>query len=123
MPNFFTDNEDIIFQFENLDLEEIVAITEDNYSQAEEFNYAPVNYADAMENYRIILEIAGDIAGNFIAPRATGVDEDGKKRIKFYHLGLEQVILKKVFLRGGIYSEDLDQEDKTTYTVGLGYTQ
>ena len=77
MPNFFTDNEDIIFQFENLDLEEIVAITEDNYSQAEEFNYAPVNYTDAMENYRIILEIAGDIAGNFIAPRATGVDEDG----------------------------------------------
>jgi len=77
MPNFFTDNEDIIFQFENIDLEEIVAITEDNYSQAEEFNYAPVNYADAMENYRIILEIAGDIAGNFIAPRATGVDEDG----------------------------------------------
>ena len=77
MPNFFTDNEDIIFQFENLDLEEIVAITEDNYSQAKEFNYAPVNYADAMENYRIILEIAGDIAGNFIAPRAAGVDEEG----------------------------------------------
>jgi alkylation response protein AidB-like acyl-CoA dehydrogenase len=77
MPNFFTDNEDIIFQFENLDLEEIVAITEDNYSQAKEFNYAPVNYADAMENYRIILNIAGDIAGNFIAPRATGVDEEG----------------------------------------------
>ncbi len=77
MPNFFTDNADIIFQFENLDLEEIVAISEDNYTQAEEFNYAPVNYADAMENYRIILEIAGDIAGNFIAPRATGVDEEG----------------------------------------------
>ena len=77
MPNFFTDNEDIIFQFENLDLEEIVAITEDNYSQVKEFNYAPVNYADAMENYRIILEITGDIAGNFIAPRATGVDEEG----------------------------------------------
>jgi 3-(methylthio)propanoyl-CoA dehydrogenase len=77
MPNFFKDNEDIIFQFENMDLEEIVALMEDDYAQAEQYNYAPVNYADAKENFRHILEIAGEIAGNFIAPRAAGVDEEG----------------------------------------------
>ncbi len=77
MPNFFTENEDILFQFENLDLEEIVALMEDNYAQAEQYNYAPVNYADALENYRRVLEIAGDLAGNFIAPRGMAVDEEG----------------------------------------------
>ena len=52
MPNFFTDNSDIQFQFKNLDLKDIVDIAEDNYEQAKEFNYAPVNYEDAIENYR-----------------------------------------------------------------------
>jgi alkylation response protein AidB-like acyl-CoA dehydrogenase len=79
MPNFFTDNPDIIFHFENMDLEEIVAWTEDNYEQAKKYNYAPTNYEDAKENYRKILEIIGDIAGNFIEPRASSVDEEGNK--------------------------------------------
>ena len=77
MPNFFTDNSDIQFQFNNLDFKEIVDITEDNYEQAKEFNYAPVNYEDATENYRKVLEVVGDIAGNFVAPRAPDVDHEG----------------------------------------------
>ncbi len=77
MPNFFTENSDILFQFENLDIEEIVNLTENFYEEAKEYNYAPTNYADALENYRKILEIVGDISGNFIAPRAAGVDEQG----------------------------------------------
>lgn len=77
MPNFFTDNQDLMFQFEHLDLREIVAITENDYKEAEQYNYAPVNYEDAKDNYRKVLEIIGDIAGNFIAPRAAEVDEEG----------------------------------------------
>lgn len=77
MPNFFIDNSDIQFHFNNLDLKDIVKITEDNYEQAKEYNYAPVNYEDAIENYRKVLEVVGDIAGNFIAPRAPGVDQEG----------------------------------------------
>lgn len=77
MPNFFTDNKDLLFQFENLDLQEIVDIMEEGYSQATEYNYAPVDYQDAMDNYRKVLEIVGDIAGNIIAPNASSVDEEG----------------------------------------------
>ena len=77
MPNFFIDNSDIQFHFKMLDLKEVVALTEDGYTQAKDFNYAPVNYEDAMENYRKVLEVAGDLAGNHIAPRASGVDHDG----------------------------------------------
>ncbi len=77
MANYFLDNLDLIFQFEKLDLKEIVEFTEENYKQAEKFNYAPVNYEDAKENYRKILEIVGDIAANYIAPRASSIDEEG----------------------------------------------
>ena len=77
MPNFFTDNKDLQFHFNNIDLREIVAFTENNYEQAKEFNYAPVNYEDAMENYRKVLEIVGDITGNFVAERAVDVDLEG----------------------------------------------
>ena len=77
MPNYFTDNSDLQFNFHNLDLKEIVEIAEDNYEQAKHFNYAPTNYEDTIENYKKMLEIVGDIAGNFIAERATSVDEEG----------------------------------------------
>jgi len=79
MPNFFTDNPDILFHFENLNIEDIVELTENYYEESKKYNYAPTNYADAMENYRKIMEIVGDIAGNFIAPRAAEVDEEGSK--------------------------------------------
>ncbi len=77
MPNFFTENSDILFQLEHLDLKEIVQIIEDDFEESKKFNYAPVNYEDALENYRKVLEVVGDIAGNFIEPRAADVDLEG----------------------------------------------
>lgn len=77
MPNFFTDNEDIVFHFNRLDLKEVLEAAEDNYEQAKEFKYAPENYEDAMDNFEKVLEVLGDIAGNYINERASGVDEEG----------------------------------------------
>ena len=77
MPNFFTDNSDIQFYFNNLDIREVVSIAENDFEDAKIFNYAPTDYDDAKENYRKVLEIVGDIAGNYIAERAAEVDEEG----------------------------------------------
>ena len=77
MANFFTDNQDLLFQFDRLNLREVVDFYEDNYKQSEKFNYAPVNYEDAIENFKRILEITGDIAANYIAPRSAGIDDEG----------------------------------------------
>lgn len=79
MPNFFTDNSDLVFQFNNLDYKRIVEMAEDNFEQAKDFNYAPVNYEDAMENYRKVLEMTGDLTGNYIAERAADVDIEGAR--------------------------------------------
>jgi alkylation response protein AidB-like acyl-CoA dehydrogenase len=77
MPNYFTDNQDILFHFENLELEEIVAIMEEDYTCAKTYKHAPKDYADAKENFLKTLELVGDIAANFIAPRAADVDLEG----------------------------------------------
>ena len=77
MPNFFTENSDLIYHFDRLDLKEIVDLTESGYNQSEKFSFAPINYEDAIQNYKRILEVVGDISGNFIAPRASSVDEIG----------------------------------------------
>ena len=77
MPNFFIENTDIQFYFNKLDLNEIVTIAENDFKDAKIYNYAPADYNDAKENYKKVLEIVGDIAGNFIAGRAANVDEEG----------------------------------------------
>ncbi len=105
MPNFFTDNKDLLFQFENLDIQDIVAILENNYEEAKKYNYAPVNYDDAIDNYRKVLEIVGDIAANFVAPRAAEVDEHGnsfKNGKVIYARGIQEAIdqLAKAELMG-----------------------
>lgn len=77
MTNFFTENADLQFHLEHLDLEEVVALMEDDYQQAKEYAYAPADYQDAVDNYRKVLEMIGAIAGDFIAPRAADVDREG----------------------------------------------
>ncbi|HLE10142.1 MAG: acyl-CoA dehydrogenase [Bdellovibrionales bacterium RIFOXYD12_FULL_39_22] len=77
MSNFYKDNEDILFHIKNQDLSRIVSLREDNFNEKNKFPYAPQSYEDALDNYDRVLDIVGDIAGNFIAPRAPGVDAEG----------------------------------------------
>ncbi len=77
MSNFFTDNKDLMFALENVDLLESVAIKEKEFTSAVEFDYAPGSYEEAKENYRRSLEVIGEVAGERIAPRARTVDEEG----------------------------------------------
>ena len=77
MANFYTDNKDLQFTLENLDLAEAVAIKEDNYTKSEKFESAPVDYADALDNFIRVAKVAGEIAGDKIDPRSRTVDEEG----------------------------------------------
>ena len=79
MANFFLDNEDILFLFEHLPLAELAAIQEDNFTRADGpgAEYAPLDAADAVDNYRRILTIVGDIAANQIDPRGERIDAEG----------------------------------------------
>jgi len=75
--NFFTENEDITDFFEHMDIRRVVAMQERGYAEAEQFDYAPVDYEDAIDSYRRVLEVVGELAARFIEPRASEVDQEG----------------------------------------------
>ena len=77
MPNFFEDNEDILFRLEHADLRPIVDLWEGDFSESKDYPYASDDYDDAMDNYRRVLSMIGEICGDFIEPRAEAVDEEG----------------------------------------------
>lgn len=77
MANFFTDNKDLHFTLKNLDLDKVVELREDNYKYSKEFDYAPVDFADALDNYERVLTVVGELAAEKIEPRAREVDEQG----------------------------------------------
>jgi alkylation response protein AidB-like acyl-CoA dehydrogenase len=77
--NFFLDNDDLQFRIRQLDLSEIVAIKERGYTNHPLYPVAPRNYADAMDNYRLMLEVMGEICATHIAPRAAEADEQGAR--------------------------------------------
>ena len=75
--NFFLDNPDLQFRLEQLDLREVLELKEKGYSEADIYPTAPRNYADARDNYRIVLDVLGEICGERVAPRAAEADEEG----------------------------------------------
>ncbi|MBO5645067.1 MAG: acyl-CoA dehydrogenase family protein [Lentisphaeria bacterium] len=79
MGNFFKDNPDLMFTLEHLDLAPVAELVENGYKHAEEFDYAPENFADALDNYRQALKVVGEIAADRIEPRSRTVDAEGPK--------------------------------------------
>lgn len=77
--NYFLDNPDLRYRFEQIDLREVVEIKEKGYTCHDQYPTAPRHYADALDNYRLMLEVLGDIAANVIAPRAAEADEEGAR--------------------------------------------
>jgi len=77
MENFFTDNEDIQLLFEHTDLKEISDLKEGDYSDFEKYDYAFRNAEDAKDGYKEVLKLAGEIAGQIIAPMAPEIDDEG----------------------------------------------
>ena len=81
MSNFFTDNADLQETLRRLDLSHVVRLREDDYRQSRDFAYAPRDYEDALDSYSRSLAIVGEIAGEFVAPRAEAVDRAGSELI------------------------------------------
>ncbi len=77
MANFYNDNKDLKHHLHHPLMQKIVALKERNYTDCEKFDYAPLNFEDAMDSYEKVLEIAGEIAGEIVAPNAESVDHEG----------------------------------------------
>jgi len=79
MPNFLLDNDDLRFHLQHLPLKEIAELAEDGFRDAAQYDFAPRDAEEAVENYGRVLELVGDIAGNRIAPLSTDIDREGSE--------------------------------------------
>ena len=79
MSNFFTDNADLLFTLDNLEIREAMSLIEKDYTESQKYDTAPESFEDALDSFHRILDVIGDVAGERIAPRARQVDEEGPK--------------------------------------------
>ena len=77
MANFYNDNPSLKHHLTHPLMRKIIELKERNYTDAEKYDYAPFNYDDAMDSYEKVLEIAGEISGDIVAPNAESVDHEG----------------------------------------------
>ncbi len=79
MANFYNDNPDLKHHLNHPLMQKIVELKERNFADADKFDYAPLNFEDAMDSYDKVLEIVGEICGGRIAENAESVDHQGPR--------------------------------------------
>lgn len=77
MANFYIDNPALKLHLTHPLMQKIVELKERNFADADKFDYAPADFADAMDSYDKVLEIVGEICGDIIAENAESVDHEG----------------------------------------------
>lgn len=77
MANYYTDHPEIEFHLDHPLMKRIVELKEKGYADKDQFADAPVCYEDAIENYKRVLDITGDVAANIIEPNSESVDLEG----------------------------------------------
>lgn len=81
MANYYNDNKALKFHLQHPLMKKIVALKENNFSQKDEFDYAPLDFEDAMDSYDKVLEVIGEICGDIVAPNAESIDAEGPEVI------------------------------------------
>lgn len=111
MANFFTDNKDLQYHLNHPLMKKIVMLKEKNFSEKDKYDYAPVDFEDAMDNYRRVLEVIGGICADVIAPNADSVDKEGPRvendRV-IYARGTQEN--HETLARAGVYGISLPRE-------------
>ena len=82
MANFYIDTPELRYHLNHPLMKRIVELKERNYSDKEKYDYAPIDFEDAMDSYDKVLEIVGEICGDIIAPNAESVDHEGPEVIE-----------------------------------------
>jgi alkylation response protein AidB-like acyl-CoA dehydrogenase len=81
MANFYLDNPSLKHHLNHPLMKRIVELRERNYADKNKYDYAPIDFEDAMDSYNKVMEVVGEICGDIIAPNAESVDHEGPKVI------------------------------------------
>lgn len=77
MANNYTDHAELRFELNHPLMKRIVELKERDFRDKDNYDEAPLDFADAMDNYDRVLDITGEIAGTTVADNAEGVDLEG----------------------------------------------
>ncbi|MEG1642699.1 MAG: Acyl-CoA dehydrogenase C-terminal domain-containing protein [Bacteroidales bacterium] len=77
MANFYLDNSDLRHHLTHPMMRRLVELRERNFTDAQKYDYAPMDYDDAIDSYEKVLEIAGEISGGIVASNAESIDCEG----------------------------------------------
>lgn len=77
MANNYTDHPELKFELNHPLMKRIVELKERDFRDKDNYDYAPLDFEDAMDSYDRVLDITGEIAGTTIADNAEGVDLEG----------------------------------------------
>lgn len=72
-----TDAKKLQYYLDSPLMKRIVELKEREFADKDKFDYAPVSYDDAIENYKRIVEITDEVAKNIIEPNSESVDLEG----------------------------------------------
>ena len=79
MANFYTDNKDLQYHLSHPLMKRIIELKERNFADAKLYDYAPQDVEDALDSYRRVLDIVGEVCGEVIAANAESVDHEGPR--------------------------------------------
>ncbi|MBO7307383.1 MAG: acyl-CoA dehydrogenase family protein [Alistipes sp.] len=79
MANFYSDNKDLQYHLSHPLMKRIIELKERNFADANVYDYAPQDVEDALDSYRRILDIVGEVCGEVIAANAESVDHEGPR--------------------------------------------
>lgn len=77
MANYYTDHPEFDFYLNHPEMKRVVELKERNFEDKDKYEDAPVDFDDAIENYKRVLDITGDIAANILEPNSEEVDLEG----------------------------------------------
>ncbi|MDR0332152.1 MAG: acyl-CoA dehydrogenase family protein [Dysgonamonadaceae bacterium] len=77
MANFYIDTPQFKHYLQHPLMKRIVELRERNYADKDAYDYAPVNFEDAMDSYDKVLEVVGEICGDIIDPNSEAADQQG----------------------------------------------
>ncbi|PTN02629.1 acyl-CoA dehydrogenase family protein [Mangrovibacterium marinum] len=77
MANYYNDNKELKFHLFHPLMEKIVKLKERNFTDKGDFDFAPMDHEDAMDNFDKVLEVVGEICGDIVGPNAESIDAEG----------------------------------------------
>ncbi len=111
MENFFLDNKDIQFHLDHPLVKKVVDLKENNYEDSLTNDMAPASYEDAVDNYRKVMDVMGQICAETLDKNAESVDVEGPEVVNnrvVYARGTQENHDK--LIQAGMYGMSLPRE-------------